>query len=121
MAQSLQLKKALESGKTSPNPDIKFLAGDVLGRNFYYQRQLKRSREIYQEFVPDLDKMEDRLRRAWIYIHYHYLLREMGNYKDAEDMLKKADDVDDDFTRIIVEREKFILKKKYEAEAELKD
>jgi hypothetical protein len=45
----------------------------------------------------------------------------MGDYKEAEDMLKKADDIDDDFTRIIVEREKFILKKKYEAQADLKD
>ena len=121
MAQSLQLKEALESGKTSPNPDIRFLAGDVLGRNLYKQRQFKRSREIYQEFVPDLNKMEDKLRRAWMYIHYHYLLREMGEYKKAEEMLKKADDIDDDFTRIIVEREKFILKKKYKAQAELKD
>lgn len=121
MAQALQLKEALQSGETSPNPDIRFLAGDVLARNFYYQRQLKRSWEIYQKFIPDLDKMEDKLRRSWVYIHYYYLLREMGDYKEAEDMLKKADDIDDDFTRIIVEREKFILKKKYEAQAELKN
>jgi len=55
--------------------------------------------------------MEDRFRRAWIYIDYQRCLRELKEYKLAEAMLKKAEDADDDYTRIIIEREKFILKK----------
>jgi tetratricopeptide (TPR) repeat protein len=113
------LWKALKEGKTSPNPDIHFLAGDILARNYYARGQFDRTQEIYAEIIPNLDKMEDKIRRSWIYIHYYYYLKATRKYKEAEEMLKKADDIDDDFTRIIVERERFILKKKIKTREEM--
>lgn len=121
MRLSLDLKKKLDNSKSISNPDTRFLAGDILGRNYFYVRKYDQSKKAFEEIAPDLGKMEDEMRRAWIYIHYHYLLREMGDYKQAGEMLKKADNIDDDYTRIIVEREKFILKTKYKAQEELKD
>lgn len=110
LQQARALKEALDAGKTSANPDMRFLTISLLASNYYTQWQLTRARSLYEEILPRLDKMEDRFRRAWIYIDYQRCLRELKEYKLAETMLKQAEDADDDYTRIIIEREKFILK-----------
>lgn len=56
--------------------------------------------------------MEDEFHRAWIYIHYQRCLRTLEEFDLAEQMLAKANSLDDSFTRIIIEREKFMLKKR---------
>jgi tetratricopeptide (TPR) repeat protein len=117
-ATAATLWKTARVRKTGPNPNIKFLAGDIIARNYYARRRFGRAGEIFEEIIPDLDKMDDKIRRSWIYIHYHYYLKATGNYQTAQEILKKADDIDDDYTRIIIERERFILKNKIKAQEE---
>ena len=109
---SLALKGDLDAGRRSVNPNAEFLIFDLLARNHFYQRRYRESQTVYSEFVPRLDQMEDEFHRAWIYIHYQRCLRTLEEFDLAEQMLAKANSLDDSFTRIIVEREKFMLKKR---------
>ena len=115
MKAARELMGDIEKGKTSSNPDLPFLVADLLGENYYYSGRRQKAREIYQALIPKLGNMEDKFRRAWIYLHYGRLLRSLGYYEQAKDMFNKAGDVDDDYTRLIVSREKYMLEKLKEA------
>jgi len=106
-----KLMTEVRNGARSNNPDFPFLVSDLLGENYYYTGRKPQARKIYAALIPQLNKMEDDFRRAWIYIHYGRALRDLGYYDLARKMFNKADDVDEDYTRLIVSREKYVLKK----------
>ncbi len=91
------------------NPELPFLVADLyavvefnLGnRQFALRRYRRLEKQLYQ--------MEDEFARSWILIHYAQVLRLTGKLKHAERMLEKASEVDDDYTRFIIEREKFLV------------
>ncbi|NIS39144.1 hypothetical protein GWN91_08480 [Candidatus Saccharibacteria bacterium] len=107
-----QLVEAIKAGKTSVNPNFKYLVYSLLGRNYHSINHLQKAEEAFARVIPDLDDMEDEFRRAWVYIHYNRYLRSAKKYDRAEEMLDRADDFDDEYSRIIIERERFILNKK---------
>ncbi|RMH78558.1 MAG: tetratricopeptide repeat protein, partial [Calditrichaeota bacterium] len=113
---TLELLREIEAGKRSTNPDFPFLVQALLGRTYHALGRLRRAREAFEAIIPRLNKMEDEFRRAWIYIHYARCLRNLGEYDLAEKMLNKAHSLDDDYTRVILEREKFILRQRRQAQ-----
>lgn len=103
------LKHLIDSGAKSVNPDLLFLVTDLLAENYYYIHDFTMAKNIYEELAPHIDKIEDDFERSWVYIHYARCLRAIGEYSMAEEMLKEAHDLDDDYTRLIIEREKYVL------------
>ena len=93
----------------SKNPDMRFLIMDLLAENYYYAKDYRLALQIFNEIAPDMDDIKDEYQRSWIHIHYARCLRNVADYEKAEKMLKEAHDLDDDFTRLIIEREKYII------------
>jgi hypothetical protein len=109
LTEAKALKEEFDSGAKSRNPDIRFMINDLLAENYYYQRQFDLAKQLYAEIADNLGKIDDDYQRAWIRIHYARCLRDTGDYGAAEKLLNEAQDLDEDFTRLIIEREKFIL------------
>ncbi|RMF60722.1 MAG: hypothetical protein D6748_03435 [Calditrichaeota bacterium] len=105
-----ELLTKVDSGATSTNPDFPFFLRDLLGEAYYFTGFRTKARDVYQSMVAQLSSMEDEFRKAWIYIHYGRVLRSLGYYELAEKMFDKATNIDDDYTRLIVSREKYVLK-----------
>ncbi|MBN2364988.1 MAG: DUF3808 domain-containing protein [Calditrichaeota bacterium] len=98
----------LEAG--SYHPDLPYLIKDLEARMNFQGGQVNEARGIYQSFIEKLNELDDDFQKAWIYIAYARVLRELKEWEKSEEMLKKADSTDDEYTRIIIEREKYILK-----------
>jgi tetratricopeptide (TPR) repeat protein len=109
LIQAKALKKEFDSGARSRNPNISFMIIDLLAENYYYQKEFGLAKQLYDGIAPNFNDIEDDYQRAWIRIHYARCLRDTGDYELAEKMLDKAHDLDEDFTRLIVERERYIL------------
>jgi len=109
MSYTRQLKSLLDSGAKSPNPDLPFLVIDLLAENYYYIHDYVLAKQMYDQIAPHIDEIKDDFQRSWVYIHYARCLRAIGEYKTAEEMLRAAHDLDDDYTRLIIEREKYVL------------
>jgi hypothetical protein len=62
-------------------------------------------------FINNVDKIDDEFQKAWIYIQYARILRELREWHAAEQYLKKATKCEDDYTKLIIERERFLIKK----------
>lgn len=118
LAAARALQAELAAGKKSVNSYLPLLVGDLLARNLYIQRQFTPARTVYESILPAVEKMDDDYRRSWIFIHYGRLLREMKAYAEAKKYFEKAHKLDDDFTRLIVEREKFLTEKKIQTAQE---
>lgn len=117
MEKAQELKNLLDEGMQSKNPDMPFLIVDLLAENHYYQNDYREAKRLWDTIAAELDEIEDEFERSWIHIHYARCLIKTGNYKYAEKMLDEAKDIDEDFTRLIIEREKFVLtqaKQRYE-------
>jgi tetratricopeptide (TPR) repeat protein len=109
LEKALELKYLFDIGETSKNPDMRFLIMDLLAENYYYGKDYQLALKVYKEIAPDMDDIEDDYQRSWIHIHYARCLRKVSDYDNAEKMLKEAHDLDDDFTRLIIERERYII------------
>lgn len=106
---TLAMVSALDSGAISINPNFPFLVYDLLGRNHHYKRRLNDSRAAFETKLSQVGKMKDNFRKAWYYIHYSRCLRQLNEFDLAEKYLNKANDLDDSFTKIIIQREKYML------------
>lgn len=106
------LVKAFESGKQSDNPDFEFLAHDLAALNYHFRQDLTRSKASYDVIVPRLDDMKSEFNRAWIWIHYARLQRDLNEFEAGLTSLEQAKKYDDDYTRLIVSRERFVIKKR---------
>jgi tetratricopeptide (TPR) repeat protein len=109
LEKALELRYLFDTGEKSKNPDMRFLIMDLLAENYYYGKDYQLALKVYKEIAPDMDDIEDDYQKSWIHIHYARCLRKVGDYDNAEKMLKEAHDLDDDFTRLIIEREKYII------------
>ena len=109
LKKALELKARIKSLNNFENPNQPYLIVDLIAENYFFQRQFRLAKETYNEIIPYLDKMEDEFRKSWIYIHYAKCLRELGDYNTAEKMLNYAHKYDDDFTRLIISREKYLV------------
>ena len=120
---SHQLNKALSTasalrmemdrnGKQSANPDFGTAVDELLGYIHYFKRDYKTAKQIYDQAYPRILKMRDPFERAWALMHYQRCLRQSGDYDKAEEILDKIDDIDENYTKLIVEKERFILNKK---------
>jgi tetratricopeptide (TPR) repeat protein len=105
------LVSILESpGSELVKSDYRYLIRDVQARFAFQGGKASLAKEIYSKMIPDLDNFKDNFQRAWIYISYARVLRELKDWQASEKMLEKAKGSNDDYTIIIIEREKFILK-----------
>ncbi len=118
LAAARALQNELAAGKKSANEYLPLLVGDLLARNLYIQRQFAEARTIYESILPAVEKMDDDYRRSWIFIYYGRLLRELKAYEKALKYFEKAYKLDDDYTRVIVEREKFLTRRKINTDQE---
>jgi len=89
---------------------VKYLIDDLHARLKFRERKVKEAVQIYQNFISHADDVPDKFQRAWIYLNYARVLREIKERKEAIEMLEKARVTDDEYTRIIIEREMFILR-----------
>lgn len=105
------LKTVDENRYSVANPDLVFLIKDLEARLAYQQGQVLKSRQLFESFLTDLQKYDDDFQKAWIYISYARVLRELKDWEEALKALKKAEVTNDEYTRLIIEREKYILKK----------
>ncbi len=92
------------------HPDLPFLVKDLEARMNFQGGQVREAESIYRSFIDSLNEFDDEFQRAWIYIAYARVLRELREWDKSSEMLEKAGSTDDEYTRIIIEREKYILK-----------
>jgi len=90
-------------------PDLIFLSRDLQAVVRYKLGKFRESAEIYSGLIEKLGKMEDEFQRAWIFIHYAQVLRELKNWDEASEMLDKAGSTNDEYTQLILTRERFML------------
>ena len=75
----------------------------------FREGKAKEAARIYRGFISHAPEVPDKFQRAWIYLNYARVLREIRDREEALNILKKARVTDDEYTRIIIEREMFIL------------
>ena len=105
------LMRDLQSGKKSVNPMLPYLIANLSARQHHYRRKMKKAGELFEYVYKNFDKIDDKFHQSWILIHYGRYLRDAKDYDRALDMFHKAEKLDDDFTKIICEREKFVTQK----------
>ena len=91
------------------NPELPFLLADLYAVVEFNLGNRQFALRKYRQMEKLLYNMDDQFARSWILIHYAQVLRLSGDLKRAERMLEKASEVDDDYTRFIIEREKFLV------------
>lgn len=87
-----------------------FLIRDLEARLAFRKGQIQTAAQLYEKFIHNVDHFQDKFHRAWMYIGYARVLREMRSWEASGKMLEKATHVSDEYTRLIIERERFILK-----------
>lgn len=101
----------LAHSSISPSvPYYKYLAEDLRAKYEFRRGQVKKSEKRYRTFINRAGKVKDDFYRAWIYIQYARVLRERKKWREAEKMLNIAKSCKDEYTRLIIEREKYIIK-----------
>ncbi len=104
-----KLVELLEENKELSNTHLNYLIKDLNARLAFRQGKIEESHHIYKSFIDNLDDFEYEFHRSWIYINYARVLRELKLLKESGDILERAT-TDDEYTRVIIERERFILK-----------
>ncbi len=104
-----KLVELLEENKDLSKTHLNYLIKDLNARLAFRQGKIEESQHIYKSFIENLDDFVDEFHRSWIYINYARVLRELKLLKESRDILEKAT-TDDEYTRVIIERERFILK-----------
>ncbi|NOX37177.1 MAG: DUF3808 domain-containing protein [Calditrichaeota bacterium] len=102
----------LHAGVKSTHPDLPYLVRDLQAIDYFFLGKPRKALELYAELIPEISRMEDKVRKSWIYIRYARVLYSTGRFKEAAQMLDRANDVDDDYTHLIVKREEIIMERK---------
>ena len=108
--ETLALKRDLDAGQKSLNPDLPFLVGDLLGLNHQYRGRLNEAKTAYDEIIPNLKTMRDDFHKCWIRIHYGRMLRTQNELAAAQKVFESVSS-DDDYTTLIISREKFVTER----------
>jgi tetratricopeptide (TPR) repeat protein len=106
-----KLMRDFQSGQKSTNPMLPYLVANLSARQHHYRRNMKKAGELFDYIYQNFDKIDDEFQQSWILIHYGRYLRDAGDYDRALQMFQQAGKLDDDFTKIICEREKFVTQK----------
>jgi tetratricopeptide (TPR) repeat protein len=100
--------------KKNPSPiqnkDLVYLIYDLEARLNFRQNKVEQAKAVYDQFSDRMPDIKDEFQRAWVYIGYARVLREAKQLQESEDLLSRAGKVDDEYTRLIVERELYIIK-----------
>ncbi|MGH1363965.1 MAG: hypothetical protein ACRBF0_10440 [Calditrichia bacterium] len=107
-----ELAARIAAGERSNNPDFELLVQDLIAQNHYYGRRYSKAETVYGAMRKNIGKMKDEFRRSWIYINYNRCLRQLNEFELAKKMLDNAHKLEEEYTRIIISRERFLLKKK---------
>ncbi len=91
-------------------PYLPLLIWDLQARLEFRKGDTGQAADIYARFIDDVGDIPDDFRKSWIYLYYARVLREAGRLDAADEMLERAGATNDEYTKIIIEREKFILK-----------
>ena len=108
--ETFALKRDLDAGQKSINPDLPFLVGDLLALNYQFSGRPGQAQATYQTFFDKLKDMRDAFHKCWIRIHYARNLRSQNQLVDAKKIFETVES-DDDYTTLIIEREKFITER----------
>jgi tetratricopeptide (TPR) repeat protein len=92
------------------NKDLVYLIFDLDARLNFRQGKVEQAKEVYDKFSHQMPDIKDEFQRAWVYIGYARVLREVKQLQKSEELLSKAGEVNDEYTRLIVERELYIIK-----------
>jgi tetratricopeptide (TPR) repeat protein len=103
-------KVVKENPRSILNPDLIFLIKDLEARLAFRQGQILKSRQLFEAFIDEIKDFKDDFQRAWILIGYARVLRESKEWQAAFTALEQAGATNDEYTRLIIEREKYILK-----------
>jgi len=87
-----------------------YMVKDLQARLAFREGKIIEASKLYKEFIEQVRLIEDEFQRAWIYIQYARVLRELKDWQNAEKYLNKASDCDDEYTNLIIDRERFIIK-----------
>lgn len=118
LAGARSLVSDVYGGRRSTYPEIDVLAYDLLGRVYYAMGRIDESRRAYETILHRVAEMDDDFHQGWFYIHYARCLRRMERYDEGLEMLNRAAELDVAYVKIIVERERYIIRKRISAEAE---
>ena len=99
----------LDGGERSTNPNLPYLLHDLLAYSLVATGNDKEGLALFQKLIRVIKNMPDKYQREWIKIHYARSLRMAGNYQEAIRVLNDVDPGNDTYTRVIVEREKFVI------------
>ncbi len=110
LRETLAIKRDLDAGQKSVNPDLPFLVGDLLGLNYQYTGQWQKAQTVYDSFFNDLNNMQDEFHKCWIRIHFARALRSQNKLTTAKKIFESVES-DDDYTTLIIEREIFITER----------
>ena len=102
----------LNAGASSTHPDLPYLVRDLQAADYFFLGKPQKALELYAALIPQLSHMEDTVRKSWIYIRYARVLYSSGRFEEAARMLDRANEVDDDYTHLIVKREEIIMNRK---------
>ncbi|GAB4327003.1 MAG: hypothetical protein Kow0037_00260 [Calditrichia bacterium] len=91
-------------------PFMPVLIKDLQGRLYFRQGAIRKAAEHYRDFIEHVRQVTDDFYRAWIYIQYARILREQQKWQQAESVLELAEKCDDEYTKLIINRERFLLK-----------
>ncbi len=105
-----QVVHRLENGETATNPNVPFLLRDLLAYSTVVIGNHEQGLRLYRELIPKLKKMPDAYQREWIKIHYARSLKIAGKYQQALKVLDGVDVNGDAYTKVVVEREKIVVK-----------
>jgi tetratricopeptide (TPR) repeat protein len=111
---AIRVQELAEKLKDNPesfhNSYLPYLIMDLEARFAFQRGNIQQAKEIYESFVDNISQMNDEFQQAWIYIAYARVLREEKQWKKSSEMLDKAGATDDEYTRLMIERERYILK-----------
>ncbi len=100
----------LDAGAQPNNPNLPFLLRDLLAYSKVAIGEVTAGLKLYKLLIPRLGDMPDKYHRAWIQIHYARCLRMAGQYQQALAVLDDVDPGNDTYTKVVLEREKFVVK-----------
>jgi tetratricopeptide (TPR) repeat protein len=104
--------KKLTLGRFKPDDSqiIWYLIRDIEGRYEFRRGNIINAQKVYKTFINRVHEINDEFQKAWIYIQYARVLSELRDWDSAKKFLKRASDCGDDYTKLIIERELFIIK-----------
>ena len=105
-----QVVRRLDGGEEPANPNLRYLLRDLLAYSTVVIGNHEQGLAMYKELMSRLRRMPDDYQREWIKIHYARSLKIAGRYQQALEVLDDVDTNGDTYTKVVLEREKIVVK-----------